>query len=38
MSAVLTELEEKVRALSQSDNAALIRLLIGEFEGAPGWP
>ena len=31
----LTELEEKVRALSQSDKAALIRLLIGELEGAP---
>ncbi len=35
MSAALTELEEKVRALSQSDKAALIRLLIGELEGTP---
>lgn len=38
MSAALTELEEKVGALSQSDKAALIRLLIGELVGAPGWP
>lgn len=35
MSAALAELEEKVRALSQSDKAALIRLLIGELEGPP---
>ncbi|MEI6719743.1 MAG: addiction module protein [Betaproteobacteria bacterium] len=35
MSAALTELEEKVRALSQSDKAALIRLSIGELEGTP---
>ena len=35
MSIALAELEEKVRALSQSDKAALIRLLIGELEGPP---
>ncbi|MEK7730851.1 MAG: addiction module protein [Planctomycetota bacterium] len=35
MSTALAELEEKVRALSQSDKAALIRLLIGELEGPP---
>ena len=35
MSAALAELEEKVRALSQSDKGALIRLLIGELEGPP---
>ena len=35
MSAALAELEEKVRALSQSDKAALIRLQIGELEGPP---
>lgn len=35
MSAALSELEEKVRALSQSDKAALIRMLIGELEGLP---
>jgi putative addiction module component (TIGR02574 family) len=33
MSTPLAELEEKVRALSQSDKAALIRILIGELEG-----
>ena len=35
MTTALTELEEKVRALSQSDKAALIRLLIGELDGPP---
>ena len=35
MSNALAELEEKVRALSQTDKAALIRLLIGELEGPP---
>lgn len=35
MSTTLEELEEKVRALSQSDKAALIRMLIGELEGPP---
>ncbi len=35
MSIALEELEEKVRALSQSDKASLIRLLIGELEGPP---
>ena len=33
MATELAELEEKVRALSQSDKAALIRLLIGELDG-----
>ncbi len=35
MTTALAELEEKVRALSQSDKAALIRLLIGELDGPP---
>lgn len=35
MTTALTELEEKVRALSHSDKAALIRLLIGELDGPP---
>ena len=35
MSTALEELEEKVRALNQSDKASLIRLLIGELEGPP---
>lgn len=35
MATSLAELEEKVRALSQSDKAALIRLLIGELDGPP---
>lgn len=35
MTTALAEIEERVRALSQSDKAALIRLLIGELEGAP---
>ena len=35
MATALAELEEKVRALSQSDKAALIRLLIGELDGPP---
>ena len=35
MATTLAELEEKVRALSQSDKAALIRLLIGELDGPP---
>ncbi len=35
MSTALAEIEQKVRALSQSDKAALIRLLIGELEGPP---
>ena len=44
MATALAELEEKVRALSQSDKAALIRLLIGELDGPPepdierAWP
>lgn len=35
MATALAELEEKVRALSQGDKAALIRVLIGELDGAP---
>ena len=33
MATALGEIEEKVRALSQSDKAALIRVLIGELDG-----
>jgi len=33
MATALAEIEEKVRALSQSDKAALIRVLIGELDG-----
>lgn len=33
MATALVEIEEKVRALSQSDKAALIRVLIGELDG-----
>ena len=33
MATVLAEIEEKVRTLSQSDKAALIRVLIGELDG-----
>lgn len=35
MATALAEIEEKVRALSQSDKAALIRVLIGELDGPP---
>jgi len=35
MATALAELEEKVRALSQSDKAALIRVLVGELDGPP---
>ncbi len=35
MATALAELEEKVRTLSQSDKAALIRVLIGELDGLP---
>lgn len=35
MASALAELEEKVRTLSQSDKAALIRVLIGELDGPP---
>ena len=35
MAIALAEIEEKVRELSQSDKAALIRLLIGELDGPP---
>ena len=35
MATDLAELEEKVRALSRSDKAALIRVLIGELDGPP---
>ena len=35
MTTALAEIEEKVRALSQSDKAALIRMLIGELDGPP---
>jgi putative addiction module component (TIGR02574 family) len=35
MATALAELEKKVRALSQSDKAALIRVLIGELDGPP---
>jgi len=35
MASSLAEIEEKVRALSHSDKAALIRLLIGELDGPP---
>ena len=35
MTTALAEIEEKVRALSQSDKAALIRILIGELDGPP---
>ncbi len=33
MATALAEIEEKVRALSQSDKAAMIRVLIGELNG-----
>jgi putative addiction module component (TIGR02574 family) len=33
MATALAEIEEKVRALSQSDKTALIRVLIGELDG-----
>jgi putative addiction module component (TIGR02574 family) len=33
MATALAEIEEKIRALSQSDKAALIRVLIGELDG-----
>lgn len=33
MATALAEIEEKVRALNQSDKAALIRVLIGELDG-----
>lgn len=33
MATALAEIEEKVRALSQSDKAALVRVLIGELDG-----
>lgn len=33
MATTLAEIEEKVRALSQSDKAALIRLLVSELDG-----
>lgn len=33
MATSLAEIEEKVRALSQSDKAALIRVPIGELDG-----
>ncbi len=35
MATALAELEEKVRSLSQTDKAALIRVLIGELDGPP---
>ena len=35
MTTALADLEEKVRMLSQSDKAALIRVLIGELDGPP---
>ena len=35
MATALAEIEEKVRALSQSDKAVLIRVLIGELDGPP---
>ena len=35
MATSLAEIEDKVRALSHSDKAALIRLLIGELDGPP---
>jgi putative addiction module component (TIGR02574 family) len=35
MATALAELAEKVRALSQGDKAALIRVLIGELDGPP---
>lgn len=35
MATALAEIEEKVRALNQSDKAALIRLLLGELDGPP---
>ena len=35
MATALAEIEEKIRALSHSDKAALIRLLIGELDGPP---
>ena len=35
MATALAELEEKVRALSPGDKAALIRVLIGELDGPP---
>ena len=35
MATALADLEEKVRALSQSDKAALLRVLIGELDGPP---
>jgi putative addiction module component (TIGR02574 family) len=33
MATTLAEIKEKVRALSQSDKAVLIRVLIGELDG-----
>ena len=33
MATALAEIEEKVRALSHDDKAALIRVLIGELDG-----
>ncbi len=35
MATDLSEIEKKVRALNQSDKAALIRMLIGELDGTP---
>jgi putative addiction module component (TIGR02574 family) len=35
MASALAEIEEKVWTLSQSEKAALIRLLIGELDGPP---
>jgi len=34
MATALAEIEEKIRALSHSDKADLIRVLIGELDGA----
>lgn len=35
MATSLAEIEEQVRELSRNDKAALIRMLIGELDGAP---
>jgi len=35
MATALAEIEEKVRALSHGDKAALIRMLLGELDGPP---
>ena len=35
MATALAEIEEKIRTLSQSEKAALIRRLIGELDGPP---